>query len=119
VHVCADFICCLCKGHGLGSRTMRSSGSSWGASQALVSALSLCNLHMQGLLSHCDVAAGLLVLLISGRLTLSNISPLALTLSNTYGVPLPPSLCLHAKHMTAAQHQQLRQTAVACHASNH
>lgn len=30
-------------------------------------------------------AAGLLVLLISGRLTLSNISPLALTLSNTYG----------------------------------
>ncbi|KAL0026350.1 hypothetical protein WJX79_001807 [Trebouxia sp. C0005] len=29
---------------------------------------------------------GLLVLLISGRLTLSNISPLALTLSNTYGL---------------------------------
>ena len=32
-----------------------------------------------------DLAAGLLALLISGRLTLSNVSPLALTLSNTYG----------------------------------
>lgn len=104
---------------------MRNSGSSWGAFQALVSALSLCNLHTQALLSHSEVVAGLLVLLISGRLTLTNISPLALTLSNTYGVPLLPSLCLHAKHMTAAQryrsgmHQQLRQTAIACHASIH
>lgn len=34
----------------------------------------------------CLGGAGLLVLLISGRLTLSNISPLALTLSNTYGL---------------------------------
>lgn len=32
-----------------------------------------------------EFAAGLLALLISGRLTLSNVSPLALTLSNTYG----------------------------------
>lgn len=31
------------------------------------------------------LGAGLLALLISGRLTLANISPLALTLSNTYG----------------------------------
>ena len=40
--------------------------------------------------------AGLLVLLISGRLTLSNISPLALTLSNTYGVLHCASCVAHA-----------------------
>ena len=39
----------------------------------------------QHLSSHVGNAAGLLLLLISGRLMLSNVSPLALTLSNTYG----------------------------------
>jgi hypothetical protein len=64
-------------------------GSLSGAGKCII----IAQLRTQALLSHCDVAAGLLVLLISGRLTLSNISPLALTLSNTYGVPLAPSLC--------------------------
>lgn len=36
-------------------------------------------------LAEFPVPTGLLALLISGRLSLANISPLALTLSNTYG----------------------------------
>ena len=47
-------------------------------------------------------AAGLLVLLISGRLTLSNVSPLALTLSNTYGRWNTDAQQLPHRHVTSS-----------------
>ena len=46
-------------------------------------------------------ATGLLVLLISGRLTLSNVSPLALTLSNTYGMSIHSMSILLLLHCSA------------------